>query len=138
MNYVKDVCTKVLGLDWEDNRSSKFTIYIIGENPIKYCYIDDYGFLNDNIRSLNISLTSIVNGVVTFEKEPKFIPFYACPVSEYYYYVDKDGDGNLHMIHTCNDRTVFDLMCKKTHNMFKTRDLPSEQMEDVIKSLKGE
>ena len=39
MNYVKDVCTKILGLDWENNKSSKFTASVDGENPIKHCYI---------------------------------------------------------------------------------------------------
>ena len=138
MNYVKDVCTKILGLDWENNKSSKFTASVDGENPIKHCYIDDYGFLNNNIGSLNISLTSIVNGIVTFEKETKLVPFYDCPIDEQYYYVDKDVCGNIYMHSTYNDNSIFDLMCKKTHNMFATGDLSKEQMKDVIKSFKGE
>ena len=138
MNYVKDVCTKILGLDWENNKSSKFTASVDGENPIKHCYIDDYGFLNNNIRSLNISLTSIVNGIVTFEKEPKFIPFYDCPLDCTYYNVGKTITNGLYTVRTTNTGSVFDLMCKKTHNMFATGDLSDEQIESVIKSLKGE
>jgi len=142
MNYVKDVCTKVLGLGWKGNKSSKFTINILNfcfdkdENPIKHCYIDELGYLYDDEGLLTLSLRDILGGGnYNIEKEQESVPFYDCPVSKCYYYVDKDAFGNLRMNHTCNDRTVFDLMCKKTYNMFKTRDLPSEQMKDVVKSL---
>ena len=134
MNYVEDVCTKVLGLDWEGDRSSKFTANVDGENPIKHCYVDGYGFIDNDISSLNISLTSIVNGLVTFTKEPKLVPFYDCPIGGNYYYVGVEGLT----VQETNDGETFDLMCKKTHNMFATGDLSKEQMKDVIKSFKGE
>ena len=132
MNYVKDVCTKVLGLDWEGDRSSKFTINVKGANPIKHFYVDSYGFINNDISSLNISLTSIVNGLVTFTKEPKLVPFYDCPIKGNYYYV---GVERL-TIRETNDGGTFDWMCKKLKNMFKTGQLPQEQIDTIVKSLK--
>lgn len=134
MNYVKDVCTKVLGLDCEDNRSSKFTIYITGENPIKHCYIDANGFLYDEASDLTVSVGDIIRGAVTFEKEREPVPIYDCPVGEYYCYVDELG----YVIDTYNEGILFDLLCKKTHNMFKTDNLPQEQIDSVVNSLKGE
>ena len=136
MNYVKDVCTKVLGLDWKDNKSSKFTINVKGENPIKHCYIDESGYLYDDEGIIILSLVAILNGSCSIEKEPKVVPFYDCPIDEQYHYVPKDVCGNIYMHSTYTDNSIFELMCKKTHNMFATRDLSKEQMKDVIKSLK--
>jgi hypothetical protein len=132
MNYVKDVCTKVLGLDWEGDRSSKFTISVRGENPIKHCYVGGYGFIDNDIDSLNIPFMSIVNGTFTFTKELKLVPFYDCPIGDKYYYVDVKGLT----VQETNDGETFDWMCKKLKNMFETDQISQEQIDTIVKSLK--
>ena len=132
MNYVEDVCTKVLGLDWEGDRSSRFTINVKGENPIKHCYVNGYGFIDNDIGILNISFRSIVNGTSTFTKEPKLVPFYDCPIGGKYYYVDVEGLT----VQETNDGETFDWMCKKLKNMFETDQIPQEQIDTIVKSLK--
>lgn len=139
MNYIKDVCTKIFELDWDDttNTSSKFTL--IGENEESYknCFFTDEGLIKDSNEDYLLSVESVLYGKYKIKNNPKIIPFYDCPLDEDYWYIYFDDSDNLVSARQ-NRNTIFDYYNRNNKNMFATDDLSQEQINNVIARIKRE
>lgn len=126
LNYIEQIA-KMLGVEVGE----KFNINDSQMNPYR---LEESGLIN----SINVNCEHAFSSLITGEsKLEKIIPYVkptkVRPDSKYYYI---NYDGNISMQY--NQSETFDYAMYALGNMFDTNKIPQQQIDEIVKKLKGD
>ena len=137
-NLIPEIMKKYFDIDWDNVNDISEKFYTQIGNCKSKAYVDGFGVV---YKANNTSKYFGIAMLLTREKYVEKIPKWVEPLKHIiengavYKYVDSDG-----IVRTIeNNCETFDYMCLTCKNMFPyDAEIPQEQIDDIVKRIKGE